>query len=241
MRDKIIQRIKKLKAHAQSAIAIGSLEEAEAFTAKVTELLMEYNIEMAEVDAAEEMGKDEFHNWVYAESVSYKGKGIASLSLLGLVRVLCRYNFCDFTYNTHFKTFRIYGHADNVDTVIWLYHYLTIGFYRLASLDYKNQTASGRFQYMSDWFVGAADGIVGVLEALRKKNNKVNALVVLNKKALASYFDKNITNCRTVRGKDKKVRSSEAYDKGYQTGSTYSIGGKLKTEEKNPKKNLDNK
>ena len=66
-RNQIIERIKKLKTHAESAKSLGSLEEAEAFMRKVSELMEEYNLTMMEIDQAEIKSGDPYKNWGYAE------------------------------------------------------------------------------------------------------------------------------------------------------------------------------
>jgi hypothetical protein len=73
-KTQIIDRIKKLKAHAESAKAMGSLEEAETFMLKVTELMTEYNVSLFEVDSHQTQEKDKFKNWAYAEWISYDDK-----------------------------------------------------------------------------------------------------------------------------------------------------------------------
>lgn len=48
--DKIIEKLAKLKAHAESAEAIGNQEEAAAFAAKFQELLMKHELTMSEIE-----------------------------------------------------------------------------------------------------------------------------------------------------------------------------------------------
>ena len=53
MKDKIIEKLKKLIRHEQSARAIGNVDEAAAFAMKIQELLDAYNLSLSEIDIAE--------------------------------------------------------------------------------------------------------------------------------------------------------------------------------------------
>lgn len=66
-REKIIDKLLKIKAHAESAAKIGSEAEAEAFAAMLQQLLMKHKIEMTDLEvereeAEEPVGKHEV-NW----------------------------------------------------------------------------------------------------------------------------------------------------------------------------------
>jgi len=65
-REKWIDRLKKLKAKAESAAAIGNQAEAEAFAAKFQALLIEHKVSMSEVELTEQnvddpLGYHEYH------------------------------------------------------------------------------------------------------------------------------------------------------------------------------------
>lgn len=65
-REKLIDRLRKLKAMAESAAAIGNQAEAEAFATKVQDLLTEHKVAMSEVDLQEQeaddpLGYHEYH------------------------------------------------------------------------------------------------------------------------------------------------------------------------------------
>mgnify|MGYP000684045842 CR=1 FL=1 len=49
MAEKILEKLRKLIAHEKSAREIGSMDEAEAFAAKIQQLIDEYNIELSEI------------------------------------------------------------------------------------------------------------------------------------------------------------------------------------------------
>lgn len=243
-RDKIIQRIKKLKAHAESAAQLGSLEEAKAFTEKLEELMIEYNLSMTDVDSAKEATKDEFHNWVYTESISYHESATDYRWRLQLVRVLCKYNFCSFTFNKPNRTFKLYGNADNIDTIVWLYHYLTIGLLRLAQSEFRKkdkiyQKQYGKYQFLKDFLYGAADGIDSKLDEQRRQHaqaNSLNALVKVNNDALIRFQKQRIPNVKSA--KIQEIKIGPEYFNGLKAGKNFSIGKPLETNTKPENKKL---
>lgn len=233
-RETIIARIKKLLKHAASAKEIGSLQEAEAFTAKANELLLEYNLEISQIKLEE--GEDEFAQWMYAESISYKNNQSGDRWLLKLIGVLTKHNLCSYTYNSHFKTFRVYGRMENVDSVVWLYNFLSTGLLRLAQQAHVNRTmdekifyGNNRYSFLKDWLIGAVTGFDAKLEAQRQaaaKASQMNALMVINKDALNRYADTKIANLKPGR-KSKPIYVGSAYEKGYEVGRNYSINKPL--------------
>jgi len=98
MENSIINKIQKLLAKAESAEEIGNLEEAAAFSAKVNELLMKHNLQMADLDTEEE--SEVTHTEIEAEDLSItKQKGGWTINLM---TTLCGFNFCKPLYNTSF-------------------------------------------------------------------------------------------------------------------------------------------
>lgn len=97
----IISRIKKLMRHAESAKKLGSLEEAETFSAKVEELILEYNIELSQVKLEENEG--EFDKWMYSEKLSYKDNQAGQRWRMELIEVLTKHNFCSYIYIVHIR------------------------------------------------------------------------------------------------------------------------------------------
>lgn len=231
--DNIIQRIKGLMRHADSAKEMGSLAEAETFTNKVNELLMQYNLEMAQVVATADKQNDQFKNWMYSEDISYKDNQSGQRWRLGLVKVLCNHNLCSYTWNSYRKTFTVYGHMQNVDTVVWLYNYLSIGLLRLAqenhvALPAKTKLLYNRYAFLKDFLMGAIVGIEEKLEAqtlASAQANQIQGLMVINKAALGEYLKKTDPTVRTV--KQKMIYVGSGYNDGVEAGRNYSIGKPL--------------
>lgn len=185
-REAIIQRIKKLKLHAESAEKVGSLEEAKIFMAKVHQLMVEYNLSLMEIDSAD-IDDNALRNFSYVESVSYKD-GTYYAYRKNLIKVLCKYNFCQVLLVKRFKEFSVYGNGINVDNVIWQYWYLAIRLKNLALEAYREFRTENRFRFISDFLLGAVQGIANALEEERSKNNSERALVVYNNKLVYRYM-----------------------------------------------------
>lgn len=229
----IISRIKKLMRHAESAKQLGSLEEAEVFSAKVEELMIEYNIELSQVKLEENEG--EFDKWMYGEKVSYKDNQAGQRWRLNLVEVLCEYNFCNYTWNAYSHTFRVYGRMENVDTVVWMYNFLSIGLLRLAQEAHvKRDTMDqvmyrqNRYSFLKDWLIGAVVGLDRKFRLQREQSahaEQIGGLVLFNKEALDRYLKIQNPSVRTV--KMKTINVGTAYVKGVEAGENYSINPPL--------------
>ena len=229
----IIARIKKLMRHAESAKKLGSLEEAETFSAKVEELMLEYNIELSQVALDDKEG--EFDKWMYGEKVSYKDNQAGQRWRLNLVEVLCKYNFCNYTWNARSHTFRVYGRMENVDTVVWMYNFLSIGLLRLAQeahvkRDTMDQVMYGqnRYSFLKDWLVGAVVGLDRKFRLQREKSahaEQIGGLVLFNKEALAKFLKTPDPKVKAV--KMKTINVGSAYGKGIEAGENYNINPPL--------------
>lgn len=244
----IINRIKKLKAHAESAKQIGSLEEAESFMTKVVELLQEYNISMMEVDSAKEQEQDPFKNWKYAEDISYEDKHQGWKWKLMLMGVITDFNFTGFTYREWSKTIRVYGNMENVDVTVWLYHYLEIGLFNLAEKKYQEELKIKRardkdeanyfsrreaYTFKRDFLLGAVDGFRAQLEEKqRKQAANVTAVVVYNAKQLREFVKKTTPNLK--KGRSLEVKNVGAsYHAGYDAGKNFNVNKPLSSNKSN--------
>lgn len=187
-KEEIIQRIKKLKAHAESAEQIGSLEEAKIFMSKVNELMNEYNVSLFELDQAK-TDDDVLKNFSYVEKVSYKD-GTYYKYRFDLIKVISKHNFTKVIFNTEHKYFAVYGNAFNVDNTIWQYWYAAILLKNLALQEYRNFRHENRFRFISDYLLAAVKGLNFALKEQAQKNNKVTDLILYNNKLVEKYIEK---------------------------------------------------
>lgn len=231
--DLIKERIRKLYVHAESAKKLGSLAEAETFSSKVTELLLEHNLELSEIDL--KSGESKFDKWMYSERVSYRHSQAGDRWQLNLIQVLCNHNLCSYVFRAQDKTFAVYGRMENVDTVIWLFNYLSNGLYDLALSTYKNRDRSdmkfyrySRYSFLKDFLIGASVGINNKLELQKQvmnDENKITDLIHVNKDALNEYLYKTNPNVRKVNMRSMYVGA--AYKDGIKAGEGYNINKPL--------------
>ena len=145
MNEKIIDKIKKLAAKAESAKEIGNIEEAAAFSAKVNEMLTQYNLDMAELGTGSEgeIGDEKFFDM----NLDYRWK-------VDLLTTLCEYNYCKCFFMRHVKGHRatrsgykttyekeysstIIGKPENVEVVRYLYSMLVSQFQTMAGTAWR--------------------------------------------------------------------------------------------------------
>ena len=226
-REQLIQRIKKLLKHAESARKLGSIEEAEAFAFKANQLLIEHNIAQMEVEETEE--SDKFRNMGWSETISYKDNQAGSAWRIFLLRSIVKYNFCNFTYKQGLKTFQIYGKMENVEVVVWLYNFLSTGLLSLAQhqhtlLSKEQKKAYNRYAFLKDFLLGASQGIDYQFQKQREEQetNKMTSLIIYNNKALQEYIKHSDPEIKTG-NPVKKQRVGEAFTKGLSAGKEYKV------------------
>ena len=139
MDDSIINKIQKLIAKAESAQDIGNIDEAAAFSAKVNELLIKYNLEKADIKSNED--PDINHKLFKDLDITSRQGGWT----INLLTTICEYNLCEAIYHREYKMnaarkrkiiitgVSIIGTPENIEIVKYLYSMLSGQFRRLAS------------------------------------------------------------------------------------------------------------
>ena len=231
-REAIIFRVKKLREHAETKKNTGDIQEAESFAATAARLTLEYNLNEDEINAASAAkdNAERFKNWVYNEPILYRDNQSGNRWKLLLANVISKYNFCSIINFPKEKEFRVYGNMFNVDTVVYMYNFLSVGLLRIAQENHVKlpdieKKLYNRYAYLKDFLLGAVAGINVKLrdDQLRaaQENNKVTALVLVNKEALDKYKDEVITGTRNT--KMKTVKVGHGYETGYEVGKSYNI------------------
>jgi hypothetical protein len=235
--EAIKARIAKLRKHAQSADKLGSKEEAIAFAAKANELLLEYNL--LESDIKMDDDSDKYKKWAYSERLSFQCKQSGQRSKLKLVGVLCRHNLCDYVYNgSPWFTFEVFGNMENVDQVVWLYNFLSVGLLRLAqqahvALSKEEKIIYNRYSYLKDFLLGAATGIDAKLKqqtADSAQSAGICAMVLYNKDALSVFLKTTKPKTRSV--KQRQVIVGHGFTSGVEAGKSFSITKPLESKSK---------
>lgn len=122
-KDTVLDRIRKLLAHAHSAQQVGSQQEAEAFAAKANQLMLEHQLGLTDVElAAQEkeqpVGRGAWVDLAEALGVSARRR-VTWLEVLG--NALCEAHFCQLLIVPHRKWFQIVGRAEDRAIVEYLF------------------------------------------------------------------------------------------------------------------------
>lgn len=134
-----IERLKKLLNKAESAKEIGSLAEANAFSAKISKLLLELNLSMSDL---KDLNKE--------KSDVSESEGIEFSSMFGktwsieLANQLAKHNFCTLIFNTY--CLYLIGKTENIVHVRHMLEFLQGEFLKLASEDYSKTIQNYRDQ-----------------------------------------------------------------------------------------------
>ena len=198
--DAIMSKIKKLKAHYESAMKIGSENEAAVAAAFINKLLLQYNLTMEEVDL-NERPEDPINHEIIS---GFEYKSIGGEWENRLTNVLCKHNLCRaYVYGSSYKRLLIVGKHENMELVKWLLAMLKeryVAFSKIAYKKYKESadycyTRYSRDRFQRSYLLGCAEGLDEKLTAEREREKKedtvfaaqVNALVVQSDSALKAY------------------------------------------------------
>lgn len=125
--DQIIEKLRKLIAHEQSARTIGNLAEAEAFASKIQDLLTAHKLDMSEVDfQAREDGEPIDWERVDADELDCQGNKTKVYWRVVLARAIAKVNSCQIVNNTSSRgrSFFFVGRTSDRQLAKILYVYL---------------------------------------------------------------------------------------------------------------------
>lgn len=221
----ILEKVRKLFAHAESAGQLGNQAEAEAFAAKANALLVQHKIDAALlrqeddtpdelVDVTELGAKDVFGTALVA--------GWRSILLNGITKA----HFCR-AIKTGRGMFTVVGAKSDREVALYLLEQLLRVAPKLAAeavpepIGWARTTRRDR----NAWLLGFAQGVSAKLrEARDAARSNPNALVVLNQaqrrtdEAFAVAFPR-----RTTGGRITFTGSREAYDAGKAAGRAHNV------------------
>lgn len=235
-KEKMLGKIAKLMAKAESAEEIGNREEAAAFTAKVKELLQSYQIEEWEaqkarqgLDGAASSLKDRVQKvWFRPQEWGLRLKRKRIRWEEDLASTLARQFNCrhHILKGTNFQIFM--GVDEDVDMVMRLYALLVKKFEKLSQRDYDRAYAklydkglpTWKLQgYRSSWLDGAVRGIE---DALRLQQNETTGtdLILVKANAVAEWYedvmrDKKVKNAPSLAS---RKYNPQGYREGYAEG-----------------------
>lgn len=170
------KKVSKLLRHAESAKAVGSLAEAEAFAAKAQQLMMEHAIEVT-VDSYDEPVEDPMGTTrlgpdkVTPDTYRRGGYGKRSAWRERLARIVANANFCGFLVTTGASSITFYGKKSHRDSAAEVFLALLYVAERLRKRDvaeerkYYGYTPEG---FTASWRQGFLDAIGAKMRSTRK-------------------------------------------------------------------------
>lgn len=196
-RQAILDKIRKLISKRDSAEKIGNMQEAQAFAAKIQELLLKYNLEISELPQEEDSGVTESINQRLTLERRHEGDWVIKLGM-----VLCKYNFCFLYIRGNFDGYKyldgqmvIAGEPHNIEIVKYLLEHLVISGRQMGKDALKRNPGEKRNSFLRAFYSGYCGAIYTRLKEQYEKDHtehgETMALVVQNSQvAIKDYFEK---------------------------------------------------
>lgn len=210
----------------------GTPGEAEAAAAALSRLLLKYNLDEADVRAAQ--GSAAKSHIVVRPITITQGKSAAKWQWL-LLNTIARHNFTQLVKRGGSSSAGwIAGTNENIDAVLDLYARLSIVFKRLASESWKAQPPhtvyfTTRAQYIHGFLLGVPAGLSERFRLDRKQDEeadrRVSALVVTTERQLSEAVAAELG--RTTRTGRRSTVDGRAYDHGRAAGKSYREHGAI--------------
>ena len=228
MSEKIIDKLRKLMKHEESAKSIGNIQEAENFASKIQELLMKYKLAVTDIQIEEEVATDD----LTVEIVTVGGLKMRMVQWHGtLLTGIARANNCDSSSEHGSNRLTIYGYESDIALVVTLFKYFVGLGEQLSMIDYINKAPGQRpDHWRNSWLNGYASAvrtrfINAHYDAMRKASqvNTSTALVHLrDKDKMVKEFIKHF-GLHQVRS---KAKMNQAYRFGHEAGSSVALTDK---------------
>ena len=237
--DKILEKIKKLVAHQESAKQMGSTEEAEAFAVKIQALLNKYNLSLAQLPA------DKIEEDVIDLNFKTKIPSIGGRSNFQIYSAIAKNNWCKVYLDGGVKNnFILVGSPQNVEIVKFIASIVRPIFVSVGKQKYKNEYLPdctwkpvGLDTYMRRFIQGCADGLNMKLAKEREEFIKDNdtakaieengisctALIKVNEVAITNHVEAKYGGTSKARRNTATKGAKGAYQQGVEVGKNVSI------------------
>jgi hypothetical protein len=224
--ERIIDKIKKLIRHEQSARLIGNVEEAAAFAGRINELLMRHKIAAEQVSVDNEperprVGEDRVKAGSY--SVRY-GRGYVPREDNCLMQVVAEAHFCKGIAMPGSNTILLIGADEDRAVAIEMFRFLSSTMKRLARRDEEicRRARKSVRKFKPYFYRGFTNTLVRRYFEMRE-TNECTALVRAD--ALVKQYVE--SNYETVESKPRKQKdriNHTAYFHGVVAGSNVDLG-----------------
>lgn len=243
--EAILEKLAKIKRHADSAKEIGNEAEAQAFATMLQNLLLKHKLEMSDIDYAKEMQSEPIiehrTETVYShERRCYVYKDFPDVEVVGkrrmwaedLAAIIVKTYSCRFLVSTNSSQITFVGHKSNVMQCEYLFLTMLRAADKMSDREAKKQRAAWRQQnggagatpkgYRESWLMGFCKRLGERMAEERAKfetPSTSTALVRVNKEALevAGYMGK----FKTISTARKAATFNSA---GYESGQRAANG-----------------
>ena len=232
-KETVIQKIQKLLKLQYNAEKIGSTGEAYQAAKMVRKLLLEYNLSMSDIHAADQQEQSRI---VESDPLSYSDQyGVTWKQ--NLMMIICRYNLCSMIICPRTKQMNIVGTDANVIIVKEFYDYLLQVFRRL-SVERLNEAqneylGTGRFMiesmkkdFLRSYLEGVSRGLQENYES-QQPTTQETGLMVCHKQLIKSYLESKFIG-KARRGRACKIRT-DGFDAGFADGRHVNLNKQLNT------------
>lgn len=260
VQEKVIEKLAKIKAHAESAKAIGNEQEAQAFASMLQKLLLQHKLEMTDIDYQKEMQEEpitEHHPELIYKNGKVFYKEYPDVEVVNrrrgwcetLASVISDAYSCRFLVVSRRSYIIFVGHKSNVAICEYLFITMMRTAEKLSANAAKTKRAEWREQlggpgatpqgYRESWLNGF---ITRIAERMREERSKFNsgstALVRVNKEAIAvrDYMEKYKSKVSSVGG--TRHFNPDGYSDGKKVANSMNISANV-VRAGQPNKQLD--
>lgn len=231
--NQIIDKIRKLMMHSESARELGSIAEAEAFASKAQKLLAEHNLSKADI-TVEEAKKEVVH-----VSMPAKVKGVGGRSAFNIMAVIAEFNWCKaYTMgNASHNKMIIVGSPENIEVCEYIHTQVTNALVAVGKRDYKKYKDDfepdwtrdkpvGQDTFLRTFLAGASSGLREKLRSEReefvKQNESSTAIIRTNDIVISDYVTETWGGTGTGR-RQSYNHEAGAYGAGRTAGKNVSV------------------
>jgi hypothetical protein len=244
-KERVLEKLAKLIKHEESARSLGSMEEAEAFAAKINRFLLEHKLTMSQVqlekqDVEDPIGDERFNPADHG--IKFSRKRVAWQERLG--GILARANCCRILVVPGSNILYFVGRTSDRQVVMYLYG-------MLAQMIDKESNRAYWKEYNRAWYDGTTDelrgfkaawvdgAIVSLGSRFKEQRQEVvntdakQALIRVSDQAVSTYMNRFTGKAGRVTGQTSY--NQNGYRQGKEWGSNVSVskgvtaGGKQKS------------
>ena len=220
----IKEKLKKLIAKEESARKLGNQAEAEAFAAKIQELLMQYELDINELKAHTAETTTVNQEWFDVSGLTGRNESDWVRHLYGACK---RANFCEVIFDAN-SQYHIYivGTAMNRELLHFMCAQLVVKLRTLARDSFKKyEGPDKRNTYIRSFLKGACNGIRTKLNldryAQQQAHENIAALVIQKDRAVNNFVEQNFGRLGTH--KPRVPGSAGGYAEGFERGKNVDI------------------